>query len=206
MSSSLRKAVHRVALRLLTLALLLALAYTAWGWFTLHRKLTALGGGAREVSYELAAPADTPLATSWPFVVRANVKQEGAQDWLPAGKAGLVEKRFAWSPGAWQWVEDLPPPLAPDVLLRLEMLAKMPPPSLIEALLDADPLRREVAARALRPIAGQDFGYRFDLPPERREEAAAAYRKWWEASKVRYAKDKLEQLEKVLKGPEAPAR
>jgi hypothetical protein len=206
MASSLRRTVRRVCLRLLTLLLFFALAYFAWGWFTLHRKLTALGPGGRTVSYELAAPADTPLATSWPFVVRANVKQEGAQDWLPAGKAGLVEKRFAWSPGSWQWVEDPPPPLAPDVLLRLELLAKMPPPSLIEALTDADPLRREVAGRALRLIAGQDFGYRFDGPPERQVEAAGAYRKWWEASKVRYARDKVEQLEKVFKGPEAPAR
>ena len=197
---------RRVALRLLTLALLAVLTYGGWAWFNLNRRLTALGPGGRAVGYELAAPAECPVKTSWPYVVRANVKHEGAQNWLPAGGAGLVEKRFCWSPGEWKWVEDPPAPLLAEERLNLELLARLPPPSLIEALEDPDPHRREVAGRALRIETGQDFGYRFDAAPERRSAAAAAFRKWWETNKLRYGKEKLEKLEKVLKGAEGPAR
>ncbi len=203
MAMSLGRAVRRIFLRLLALVLLAALAYGAWAWFDLNRKLAAIGAGDREVRYELASPSDGPMKTSLPFVVRAIVKRRDAQNWLPTEKGGLVEKRYAWSPGEWKWVEDPPPDLAVDERLDLELLSRMPPPSLIDALLDQDPHRREVAARALRIETGEEFGYRFDLPPERRAEAAAACRKWWEQNKVRYGKEKLE---KVFKGAGEPGR
>ncbi|UQA55131.1 hypothetical protein [Polyangium aurulentum] len=50
---------------------------------------------------------------------------------------------------------------------------------LIDALVHEQPSLRRAAAEELQQIAGGDFGYYDDLPPDERKAAQARYRAWW---------------------------
>jgi hypothetical protein len=58
-------------------------------------------------------------------------------------------------------------------------------PLLITGLVDDDEAVRLFAARALRELTGQDFGYRADLPPAERAKPARRYADWLEAEETK---------------------
>jgi hypothetical protein len=185
---------RRLGCSLFLLVALAVLSYAGWARLQLGRTLAAKGDGKRETRYGLVSPSGSPVKTSWPFVVRAAAKRLDVQNWLPDGDRGLVEGTFYWSPGEWKWIESDPAPLDAGVLIELKALSVSLPPKWIEALADRDARRREVAFQALRIETGQDLGYRPDLPPERQEGAIAAWKRWWDANKLEYGREKLEKV------------
>ncbi len=201
MARSSSRTLRRLTLRLVLLAFAIAAGYGIWAKVKLDRALAAGGAGKRSIRYEVVAAGSCAVKTSLPFVLRASAKRlDALQNWLPDERDGLIERRLDWSPGAWDWVDDPPPALPPADLVKLKALAVLPPPLLIDALNDPDPRRREVAGQALVLETGQDLGYRYDLSPERRAEAVAAWRKWWDENKVRYGQEKLEKVFKTKGG------
>jgi hypothetical protein len=144
------------------------------------------------------------VKTSLPFVVRASIKRLDAQNWLPDGDRGLIDRRLAFTPGGFRWQDD-PPPSLPDLeLLTLKAISHLPVAMLIDRLDDESAHQREVAGHALRLRTGQDFGYRHDLPSDRRAKTIAAWRKWWEENKARYQTEKAREiLEEIFKSAEA---
>jgi len=62
-------------------------------------------------------------------------------------------------------------------------------PLLITGLTDDDEAVRLFAARALREMTKQDFGYRADLPAAKRAEIAKRYADWLEAQETGTGKE-----------------
>jgi len=187
----------------LAILFLAVAAYGAWMHLQLGRTLDAAGIAARSIRYQVVNPRESAVKTSLPFVVRASIKRLDAQNWFPDGARGLIDRRLAFTPGGFRWQDD-PPPSLPDLeVLTLKAISQLPVPMLIDRLDAESAHQREVAGHTLRLRTGQDFGYRHDLPSDRRAKTIAAWRKWWEANKVRYQTEKVrEKLEEIFKSAE----
>ncbi len=202
-SQSRRRPLRRLVATLVFLAVAAGAGYAGFAWLKLKASLASAGPGVRSTRLYLASAKDGPVKTSLPFVLKAAVKREDAQDWLSDGDRGLVEKRFAWDPSAWSWTEDPAPALPLDERSKLQVLSVNPLlPQVIDALADKDAHRREVAGRALRMRTGQDLGYRFDGSEASRAKAIEAWRKWWDENKVKWGK---EQIDRIFGGGEPAA-
>ena len=198
MAAILRRTLRKLAGWLVILCLLVA-AYGAWMHYRLGRTLDAAGVGERSIRYQVARSGESAVKTSLPFVIRASVKRRDAQNFLPDGDRGLIDRRLAFAPGGFSWQDDPPSALPTLELLQLKGIAQLPVPMLIDQLDAAGVHQREVAAQELRLRTGQDLGYRPDLPPDRRAKAIAAWRKWWEENQVKYGTEKVQKkLEEIF--------
>src|SRR5262245_2289397 len=125
MTGILRKALRKLAGWLVILCLVIA-AYGAWMHFHLGRTLDAAGVGERSIRYQIAGSKESAVKTSLPFVIRASVRRLDAQNWLPDGDRGLIDRRLALAPGGFSWQDDPPPALPTLELLELKGIAQLP--------------------------------------------------------------------------------
>lgn len=156
-------------------------------------------------SCSLLQPAQSQVETSLPYILRVEVRRQDGANYLPAPKGGLIHGIYDWSPSRIQWVEAAPSPEALAESVKLRRFEVFTPGQLIDSLSDHslsdhDVHVREVASTLLVLRTGQDFGYRFDRPPESQVEAIKKWRAWWEANKVEWGTEKvLDGLKEVLK-------
>src|ERR1051326_5817224 len=133
-----RKGVRRLVWWLVVLPALLLGGYAAGAWLLLDRTLASAGVRARTLRFELASPEGSAVDTSLPRVARVEGTRLDAQNGLPEAGGGLIDRRLAWSPSRFRWVDDPPQPLPPAELLKLKGLSALPPPKLIDILESQD--------------------------------------------------------------------
>jgi hypothetical protein len=116
-----------------------------------------------------------------PLTFEAFSKQHGKHNYLASGtSAGLVTARYEWSPGGFEWVEDKGFAERQQAAVKdRARIAKEDVPALLKDLRSDDIVVREVAAKELYLRTGTTQGYAYDAARADRDEAAAAYEKWW---------------------------
>jgi hypothetical protein len=173
-----------------------------YGWLVtakLRGTLEESQVGAYRAHYSLVVPERSSVETSLPRVLRALVKRRDQPNWLPGPDGDLVFGTYDWSPGNFQWTRAPDDPGALREAIELQRFAVYPPGDLIDELTNADPHVREVANALLVFHTGEDFGYRYDRPPESQQKAIEAWRGWWKEHRISWSTKKaLEWTEEIL--------
>jgi hypothetical protein len=164
---------------LVTLALVAALGVAYLDFRYAETKLPEVQG----VSYRTGLCRTTPSVSggALPLTFEAFAKSHAKHNYLASGTtAGLVSARYEWSLGGFSWVEDKGfVERQQDAAKQRAKLAAADVPTLLKDLRSDDIVVREVAAKELYLRTGTTQGYAYDAARADRDEAAAAYEKWW---------------------------
>ena len=165
-------------------SLLIAGVYGWWAKSRLEQSLASSNVKSWTLSsFTFVERAESNVDASLSRVLRVVVKRTDGANYRPYNQA-LVHNVYDWSPGKSQWIEAAPSLEESAESLKLQSLGIQTPGQHVDQLADPNVHIREVASTLLRERTGQDFGYRFDRPPESQKASIEKWRSWWEKNKV----------------------